>query len=62
MAEEKTIYDLDLHEFLSIDNANCIMRVPGGWIYLSLVLPSEGSSFGVFVPFNNEFMADKPKE
>lgn len=35
VTEEKTIYDLKLHECLSVgdDGLIGVMRVPGGWMY-----------------------------
>lgn len=40
----KTIYELDLHESLEIEDGIVVMRVPGGWIYEA-----------VFVPYDDEF-------
>lgn len=56
--KEKTIYDLELHETLNPTSWVSIIKVPGGWIYQFLVPPQEGTDFGVFVPFNNEFIED----
>jgi len=33
MKEEKTIWDLELHETICIDDLTEAMKVPGGWIY-----------------------------
>jgi len=40
----KTIYELELHESVEIEDGIVVMRVPGGWIYET-----------VFVPYSNEF-------
>lgn len=61
MAErEKRLYTMKLHERISLDNKNTVLRVPGGWIYYNHIeTPAENglplSSTAVFVPFNNEF-------
>lgn len=57
MAEEKTIYHLDLHESVSFkttfgSNVEAT-RVPGGWIYC-LEYPGFRQSPIVFVPFTTE--------
>lgn len=55
------LYKMELHERLQFDDGGlftCILRVPGGWIYRSYDKSHEILS-SVFVPFNNEFMADK---
>lgn len=52
------IYKMDLHDVLTMSqHATQIMRVPGGWIYMS---HSENGAGGYdmtscFVAFNNEF-------
>lgn len=51
------IFSMGLHEIgLFIDGPIkiYILRVPGGWIY-SVPERGEFPTFGVFVPFNNEF-------
>ena len=50
----KTIYNLELHEYLDISGFS-VLRVAGGWIYLD-----KSSSVMVFVPFNNEYQGEKP--
>lgn len=59
MAEEKTIYDLDLHETTSANNGtDSITRVPGGWLYerWRYIGNDDYEPFAVaFVPFNTEF-------
>ena len=50
---EKIIYDLELHERLKLGTGNdVIIRVPGGWLYISHWGPNTVSNF---VPFSNEF-------
>ncbi len=54
------LYELKLHETLSLEDRSLIRRVPGGWIYIefveSIVAAGEGHFLSpVFVPFNNEF-------
>lgn len=49
--KQKTIYDLELNELLSINPHFCIQRVPGGWIYHY----EHSASIAIFVPYNNEF-------
>ena len=51
---EKTIYDLKLHEIMTINNGQLIMRVPGGWIY-------KIDDKYIFVPYNNEFSNKREK-
>lgn len=61
MAEEKSIYDLDLHEWADIRTRftfTDVLRVPGGWIYYNKNL-QDGRKTGVFVPFDNEFHPKK---
>ncbi len=61
MFQEKTIYDLLLHECVSVDESLRIRRVPGGWNYEYMV----GEHISIqYVPFNKEFLskgASKPK-
>ena len=56
--KEKTIYDLSLHESISVTNTVGgkveITRVPGGWVY-AFDYPGFRQSPIVFVPFNNDF-------
>lgn len=52
----KTIYDLELNESMSIQtehNFLIVNRVPGGWIYSNTYAGESVSS--VFVPMNKEF-------
>ena len=69
--EEKTIYELGLHETLFIEESTLppagnngnepvikkyeVTRVPGGWVY-SFEYPGFRTSPIVFVPFSNEFL------
>jgi len=56
MEEKKTIYDLDLHQFLKVDSSTVVRRVPNGWIYYEI---GENRPYALitstFVPFNDEF-------
>jgi hypothetical protein len=53
MLDEENIYKLKkMHEYLSLKGGDCVMRVPGGWIYS--IYTSDTLSC-VFVPYNNEF-------
>ena len=56
--EERTIYDLKLHEDMFIQdnfekNIN-VLRVAGGWIYTYFRL-DQGQMNSVFIPYCNEF-------
>lgn len=46
MAKDKDIWELKLHETITLNNFS-VTRVPGGWIYISRLT----SAVGVFVPF-----------
>lgn len=46
--EEKTIYDLKLHEYLNLTDTIRVLRVPSGWLYVF-------HSNVVFVPYDNMF-------
>lgn len=48
----KNIYDLKLHETLSISGFE-ITRVPGGWIYIKHYV-SNAPNLICFVPFDND--------
>ena len=56
MAKQKSIYDLELHETLKIQDYD-VIRVPGGWVYrVDPQYYKEGSDgIAVFVPYNKEF-------
>ena len=61
--KKETIYNLKLHETMAAgSNWATVMRVAGGWIYTFTCPPEEGSDFGVFVPFDNEFMSDTDED
>lgn len=58
----KSMYDLELNETLPAEMQwglrTDITRVPGGWIYQSIIRAYNGGDthlVPVFVPFNNEF-------
>lgn len=53
--EEKTIYDLKLHESIKVRGRLWVSRVPGGWLYEYL------GSTSVFVPYNDEFFPVEEK-
>jgi hypothetical protein len=58
---ENTIYKLNLHDSIQIDNSLQITRVPGGWIYTYTSIWDYGSTnekvnvTSVFVKYDNEF-------
>lgn len=54
----KTIYDMRLHETLSLSRYLEVTRVPGGWVY-ELYDPCSEATTAVFVPFDNEFQEVK---
>lgn len=64
MAErENPLYMMKLHESISLDDTNMVLRVPGGWIYHNgIKAPGRDeqllASTVVFVPFNNEFQGN----
>ena len=49
MEEEKTIYNMKLHELMEAPGF-AILKVPGGWIYFD-----KGNQLSNFIPFDNEF-------
>jgi len=51
--EEKSIFDLQLHETLCVNPDVNVMRVPGGWIYIisTIVTPGNRIMSNVFVPY-----------
>ena len=64
MAEtkQKTIYELDLHETISVEIMRgpwTVTRVPSGWIYQN-DSPSITIPVGFFVPFDNRFQWVEP--
>lgn len=50
----KTIYELKMHENITIPGDIRVTRVPGGWIY-EFRKPHVNILEVVFVPYNNEF-------
>ena len=56
MEKEITIYDLELHQRLEInDRGTAITRVPGGWIYEMYSEWEPQSYSAVFVPYSEEY-------
>ena len=60
--QTKTIYDLELHEKIYIDNEDAwVTRVPGGWLYKYFSYKNDGYGIEenikqiVFVRYHNEF-------
>ena len=45
--KEKTVWDLEIHEKLKVNNTVDVLRVPGGWIYAWY-------NTHVFVPYTSE--------
>jgi hypothetical protein len=61
--QDRRLYKMKLHERISLDNKNTVLRVPGGWIYYGHIeVPEEDdqllTSTVVFVPFNSEFKSN----
>jgi hypothetical protein len=54
MSIEKSIYDLKLHENLSVSSSASCFRVAGGWIYSFIDNFSRITQY-VFIPFSDEF-------
>jgi len=48
----KTIYDLGLHEPLTLANGMSVMRVPTGWIYDMWDIEKDIAKSGIFVPYH----------
>jgi len=46
-------YKLKLGETININDKTMITRVPGGWMWVSVSHPRNGT----FIPYNNEFMS-----
>jgi len=55
IAQPEDLYNLVLHQTGEISNWIDVIRVPGGWIYQFNCPVDEGTDYGVFVPFENEF-------
>lgn len=53
--EEKTIYDLKLHESIDVGNHTTATRVPGGWIYEHYDVDAGLMYATTFVPWDSEF-------
>ena len=52
--EEKSIYDLELHEKTHFNEWK-VLRVSGGWIYQYWDYQMQDYKLQTFIPFNNEF-------
>lgn len=53
----KSVYDLQLHEIITLGKKIRIMRVPGGWIYERVIRKISDTDFEVvttFVPYNED--------
>ena len=57
MKKEKTIYDLKLHESISLNSNHLeIKRVAGGWLYIESYEYQDNMALtSCFIPFDNEF-------
>ena len=53
---KNNIYRMELGERVKCDEVLDAWRVPGGWIFAT---GHQGTTFGVFVPWNGEFMEVK---
>lgn len=51
---DQPIYNMQLHETITIADGFYATRVPGGWLYE--LKAGDNIWNAVFVPFNNEFM------
>jgi hypothetical protein len=52
----ENIYDMKLHDEISLNSFVTIRRVPGGWLYIDFSSCSPNSSVtSTFVPSNSEF-------
>ena len=56
----KSIYDLDLHEEIKVEDNLWAIRVPGGWIYSNGLFDNKVHC--VFVPYDNEFYTYEKEE
>lgn len=56
MSQEKSIYNMKLHEVFDDDNTT-IIRVPGGWIYNLWFTDGIEREIhnSLFIPYNTEF-------
>jgi hypothetical protein len=53
---KKNIYELKLHETTEVAKNLYATRVPGGWVYDSVI--NYDNIVSVFVPYNDEFLKD----
>lgn len=58
--DEKTLYNLELHETMCTPFGIHIMRVPGGWIYDMWDTEKDSYKTGTFVEYSNEFQPKVP--
>ena len=58
--EEKTIYDLALHESITLPFGPFVMKVPGGWIYDCWDFERDTFKQGMFVPDPRGIVYDIP--
>ena len=49
------VYELKLHESLSVNETTEVMRVPGGWIYTRIATSTGLRISSVYVPWTPEF-------
>ena len=54
----ENIYELELHETITISDGMLVTRVAGGWIY-EFQKPQVNILEIVFVPYDNEFQQKK---
>jgi hypothetical protein len=55
------LYEMELHDKISLDTYDVILRVPGGWIYQFYTEREDGgwNPTSQFVPFDNEFQEEE---
>ena len=59
MKEKKSVYDMELHDMVKINDGLMIFRVSGGWIYAFNNCNEYGNSISTcFVPYSTEFSGD----
>lgn len=59
MSDEKSIYDLELHETKEI-NGRSWERVPSGWLVITFDYYANTVGTCTFVPYDNCFQIDFP--
>lgn len=55
---EKEIYEMELFGEVRVSNAEKMVRVPGGWLF---VITADGNGAATFIPRNAEFDFDTLK-